>query len=191
MTERIEQLKAFMWNRSHHAARREAPSGIELIYRDTSKTDAERTALRLKQALDAETPYFFPGELIAFTRTVPALPFVFSDEEWKKISAEHYIHELGNVSNLSPDYGSVIATGLLALKEKLGDGAEHKAMRISIDALLNLVKRYENAARAQGLTHLLKIRSAAYSRIMQQIRNALLVTASSVPYIQASRCAPA
>ena len=150
MNERIRFLKEFMWDRKHHAARIQLPEGMTLSYRDASLPDYTRTALRLRQALELETPYFFPGEIIAFTRTVPALPPIFSDGEWADIKARHYIHELGNVSNLSPDYETVIAKGLLYFREQLTDSPYHQAMRMSIDALLDLVKRYALSARAQG-----------------------------------------
>ena len=150
MTGRIASLKQFMWEHRHHTARRALPDDLKLTYRDPQLADVTRVALRLKQALEMETPYLFPGEWIAFTRTVPNLPFVFSDVEWKKISSAHFIHEFGNVSNLSPDYASVLSVGLLALREKLGDGPEHSAMRISIDAVLDLTRRYRQAALDAG-----------------------------------------
>ena len=150
MTERIQALKHFQWERMHHAARIQLPDDLALSYRDGADSDVMRTAKRLRQALEMETPYIFDNELIAFTRTVPNLPRIFDDAAWEKITREHFIHELGNVSNLSPDYGKVISAGLLAIREKLGDGEEHAAMRMSIDAVLHLTKRYEAAARVKG-----------------------------------------
>lgn len=150
MTERIRALMHFQWERLHHAARIALPEDLELTYRDQSLPDTLRTALRLKQALEMETPYLFDNEIIAFTRTVPNLPRIFDDAEWAAITEGHFIHELGNVSNLSPDYASVISVGLLAWREKLGEGELHRAMRISIDAVLKLTARYAAAARAKG-----------------------------------------
>ena len=150
MTERIRALMHFQWERLHHAARIALPEDLELTYRDQSLPDTLRTALRLKQALEMETPYLFDNEIIAFTRTVPNLPRIFDDAEWAAITEGHFIHELGNVSNLSPDYASVISVGLLALREKLGEGELHRATRISIDAVLKLTARYAAAARAKG-----------------------------------------
>ena len=150
MTGRIEFLKQLQWEKKHHAARIALPEEMELPYRDEALPDVMRSALRLKLALDMEKPYLFEDELIAFTRTVPNLPFLFSDAQWETISREHFIHELGNVSNLSPDYGRVIASGLSAVRERLGDAQEHVAMRMGIDAALNLTARYERAAREAG-----------------------------------------
>ncbi|MGN0777392.1 MAG: pyruvate formate lyase family protein [Candidatus Ventricola sp.] len=150
MTNRIAALKEAQWARMHHQARRAPVEDAALPYRDPALTDVSRTALRLKTALELETPYLFPQELIAFTRTVPNLPMIYDEAEWARISGGHYIHELGNVSNLSPDYGRVIASGLLAIRERLGGGELHSAMRMSIDAVLDLTKRYEQAAREAG-----------------------------------------
>ena len=151
MTERIRLLKEFMWKKKHHAARKPLPKELPLPYRDATLPDFARTALRLKTALDMETPYFFPQEIIAFTRTMPNLPMIYDEDEWSQIKASHYIHELGTVSNLSPDYETVLQKGLLYFRERLTDSAYHAAMRSSIDALLFLVKRYADAARESGL----------------------------------------
>ena len=150
MTDRILELKRYQWERRHHAARIGLPADLPLPYRDGALPDVTRCALRTKQALDMETPYLFPGELIAFTRTVPNLPFLFDEAQWEAIRSTHFIHELGNVSNLSPDYGKVIACGLLAISEKLGQSEQHAAARLCIDALLELTARYEEAARSAG-----------------------------------------
>ncbi len=150
MTARIQALKQLQWDRVHHAARRALSGDMPLPYRDASLSDITRCALRTKLALELETPYLFPGELIAFTRTVPNLPFLYSEDEWHAIRSAHFIHESGNVSNLSPDYGKVIASGLLAIRETLAGGEEHAAMRMSIDAILALTSRYEAAAREAG-----------------------------------------
>ncbi len=149
MTERIEALKAYQWERKHHAFRHEERVDAA-AYRQPDLPDFLRTAYRLKEALALETPVLFPGELIAFTRTVPNLPMIFTQEEWTEIAETHFIHEKGNVTNLSPDYGRLIATGLLALRQKLTDSPYHEAMRISIDAVLELTGRYADLAQQQG-----------------------------------------
>ena len=151
MTPRLERIKQLQWNRAHHSARAALPLDLPLPYRDPSLCDTARTALRMKTALSLETPYLFPEELIAFTRTRPALPSIYSEAEWDAICAAHYIHESGPVSNLSPDYGKVISSGLLSLRQTLGGGELHSAMRMTIDAVLELTTRYEAAARAAGL----------------------------------------
>lgn len=157
MTERILSLKEQMWEKQHHAARIQLDKAMQLRYRSREISDVSRTALRLEQSLEMETPYLFENEIIAFTRTVPNLPLIFDEEEWTAICKEHFIHEMGNVSNLSPDYGRVIAAGLLALQEGLDHGELHSAMRRSIDAVLKLTARYAAAARQQGMQELAQV----------------------------------
>ena len=154
MTETIRLLKNYQWDRKHHSARRTLPEGIEAAYRKADMPDIIRTAVRLETALANEVPFLAPDEIIAFTRTLPNLPRIFDDVEWEEITKAHFIHELGNVSNLSPDYGKIIRTGLLPILDRLQDNIEHQAMRRSINAVLDLTARYEQAARAQGLTAL-------------------------------------
>ena len=157
MTERILHLKTLQWEKAHHGARTAVPEGAEQAYRRKEMADFTRTSVRLETALRLEKPWLFPGELIAFTRTVPNLPGIYDEAEWKEICDTHYIHELGNVSNLSPDYGRLIAGGLAHELEKLGDSAYHQAMRRSIQAVLELTRRYEEAAREAGLPELAEV----------------------------------
>ncbi len=149
MTERIQFLKNYQWEHKHHAFRKEADIDPS-IYRKPDMPDFLRTATRLSAALTAETPVLFPDEIIAFTRTVPSLPMIYTDTEWEDIRSKHFIHENGNLSNISPGYEQVISTGLLALKAKLDDSAYHQAMRMSIDAVLDLTERYRVLAEEQG-----------------------------------------
>lgn len=173
MTERLRALMHFQWERMHHAARISLPDDLDLRYRDANLSDVVRTSLRMEQALAMETPYLFDDELIAFTRTVPNLPRIYSDIEWASIAETHFIHELGNVSNLSPNYESVISTGLLALRDRLGDGELHEAMRRSIDAVLDLTKRYEDAARGKGYTEIADTLAWVPARPARTFREAL------------------
>ena len=154
MTERIQQLKKMQWDGFHHAARISVPEGIENEYRNAGLKDFMRTAVRMEMVLKLETPFLFPGELIAFTRTVPGLPMIYSEEEWRDISSSHYIHELGNVSNLSADYGKVIRSGLNSILHDLGGSEYELAVKRSVQALLDLTAKYAEAAREQGMTDL-------------------------------------
>ena len=149
MTKRIAALKEYQWDKRHHAYRQPAPQ-VSGQYRKARLPDFERTAIRLNAALEAERPVLLPGELIAFTRTVPDLPMIFTQTEWEDIKARHTIHENGNVCNLSPGYAPVIAGGLLALKNQLTDSPYHQAMAMSIEAVLKLTKRYQALAKEQG-----------------------------------------
>ncbi|MBO2517879.1 MAG: pyruvate formate-lyase [Clostridiales bacterium] len=173
MTERLLKLKDAQWERKHHAFRIALPEGIEETYRKAEFSDVQRTALRLKAALTAETPVFMDGEIIAFTRTVPNLPLIFTDAEWADIKANHYIHEMGNISNLSPDYEKVIRQGLLYFREKLGESEEHQAMRLSIDAVLDLTNRYAEKAEELGFSDIAAVLRRVPAFGAQTFREAL------------------
>ena len=149
MTERICSLRSYQWEKQHHMFRVKADID-PAEYQKADMTDYTRTAMRLKTALALEMPVLLPKEMIAFTRTVPNLPMIFTDSEWAAVKADHYIHENGNVCNLSPDYASVIGRGLLAMRRGLTDSPYHAAMRISIDAVLDITDRYRQAALDQG-----------------------------------------
>lgn len=156
MTDRIAQLKEFITNKWHHALR-SSITASPAAYRDVSLPDHRRSAVRMQMQLAAEAPAFLPKERIAFVRTVPSLPPVLSEEEWEQIRKTHFVHESGALSNLSADWGSVIASGLLSVREKLsaqGDAydAWRESARMSIDAVLDISRRYAAAAAQQGLT---------------------------------------
>lgn len=176
MTERILAIKNAQWERRHHAYR-QRPQVDPAPYRAPGMPDFARTARRLKTALALETPVLLPGELIAFTRTVPALPGIYTDEEWAGITQNHFIHEKGNVCNLSPDYASVLKSGLLALRARLSDSPYHAAMRESIDAVLDLTRRYReealragDAALAQVLARVPAYGAATFREALQSLR---------------------
>ncbi len=166
----IEQLKTLQWNGWHHAFRRTVSEADAASFRVPGMPDRERTAKRLCRALDMEEPVLFPEELIAFTRTVPALPMIYSPEEWEEIRREHYIHELGNVSNLSPDYERVIREGLLSIRERVRPGSPVIA---EIDAVLRLTARYASAARGAGLEELARVLERVPAHGAKTFREAL------------------
>ena len=155
MTERIKALREYILSKRHHALRRQ-PAIDPACYRKADQRDFERTALRLETFLENEQPVLLPDERIVFTRTLPALPMIYTDEEWERIKSTHYIHELGNVCNLSPDYGRLISEGLCAQLDRLDqvetddNRAYLESMRRSILAVLALTARYAVYARTQG-----------------------------------------
>ncbi|MDO4740058.1 MAG: pyruvate formate lyase family protein [Eubacteriales bacterium] len=154
MTQRIARLKEIIIGKEHHSLR--AQSTCEIApYRDPSLPDHRRAAVRTVMQLSLETPALLEGERIALLRTAKALPFLYSEEEWQDISRAHYIHESGNLSNISADWGAVIASGLLAVREQLADRGDEndpwrESARMSIDAVLDLAARYAAYAREQG-----------------------------------------
>jgi len=107
-----------------------------------------------------ERPSIEPGTAIAFTRTTPGTPPVYSPEDWARITEGRTLHESGPISNVCADWGMAISTGLLARREtalgsrrRAAANNDEKTMDFldaaveSIDAVCDLARRYATAAR--------------------------------------------
>ena len=173
MTERISLLKDHFINKKLHHAHRVGDIVDAAAYRIPGAADHRRTALRMKAMLEAETPVIQPFERIVFTRTVANAPLIFTDEEWAEICAEHYIHENGNVCNLNPDYGKIIAQGLVPVREALGNTPHDESARIAIDAILALTERYRQAAVEKGMNDVAQILERVPAYGARDLREAL------------------
>ena len=101
-------------------------------------------------------------------RTVANLPPIFTDEEWKEISSKHYIHELGFMSNLSPNYYDAIATGLIKMRESADEYGKR-----AIDNIIRLSDKYFEEAKRQDRTDLLEILSQVPRYPARNFREAL------------------
>ena len=122
MTERIEQmLRYFIRERKHHAFRKEKsdPYRYARIYAQEGLADVQRAVRRLKDMLAEETPVVFPEERIAFLRTVPTVPEIFTPEESEQIFAAHYKHEQGKVCNINPAYSILLSSGFSGAREEI------------------------------------------------------------------------
>lgn len=142
-----KQVYDFISSKKHHKYRKE----IKISF-DESMSPVERMTFRFETLAAAETPVLIDGEKICFLRTVKNIPDCFSEEEWDKIKSKHYIHELGYMSNLSPDYEGVIKTGLFEKRKS----ADEYGKRV-IDAIIDLSDRYREEAKKQGKSELVKV----------------------------------
>jgi len=138
--------------RKHHAYRQEYTeiNNISEEYSRLGLSPVERMTRRFELFMSLETPVLLPGERICFLRTVQNIPECFTPEEWNQIKEKHFIHERGYLSNLSPNYERVIASGLLALREDADDYGKRM-----IDAILDLSDRYLALAREKGKTEII------------------------------------
>lgn len=128
----------------------------------------ERMAFRFESLCKTETPVILDGEMISFIRTVENIPDIFSEEEWKQIKKDHYIHELGYMSNLSPDYEGVIADGLLKRRES----ADNYGKR-AIDNILELTAKYEKEAERIGRNDIAEVLEKVPANPAKSFREAL------------------
>ena len=149
-----EVLKSYIIDRKHHQFRKdyEEYSNLAATYKELGLSPKERMTRRFELLAGLETPVFLPEEKICFIRTVKNIPDCFTEEEWAEIKGKHFIHELGYMSNLSPNYERVIGSGLLAEREN----ADEYGKRI-IDAILDLTSRYQKKAAEEGKAELAKV----------------------------------
>ncbi|MBQ8953027.1 MAG: pyruvate formate-lyase [Clostridia bacterium] len=179
MTERVRALRRLIVEEKAHHAHRRAADVDPAVYRRPALRDFQRTALRLKTFLEAETPVILPGERIAFLRTLPDLPGIYTDEEWAAITAAHYIHEQGRVCNLSADYEKIIKKGLNAVLREIdaADSGENRAyydaMRMSLRAVLDLTARYAQLARSEGREDIAAVLDRVPAQPARTLREAL------------------
>ncbi len=166
MTDRIEKMLQDIRNGKHHKFRKEINYRPVKELTECNMRPEERVTERLIEVLEAETPVILPEQKILFLRTVKNLPEIYTEEEWENIKANHFIHELGRVCNISPDYERVIQYGLEAemakCLEDLKNANESETSFLnciikSINAVYNLSERYRQAALEAGNTEAAEI----------------------------------
>ena len=148
----MEKLLDYILAKKHHAFREDYNENLSEIYSKAGLTPEERMADRFERLCKAQTPHILPGEQIVFLRTTRQIPDCFTEDEWKEIKSKHFIHELGYISNVSPDYEKAIKNGLLALKET----ADVYGKR-AIDNIIALSDRYREEALKVGRDDVAKV----------------------------------
>ena len=140
-----ELYRYYVIDRVHRGLREAWQEDLAARYAAEGLAPEERMVRRFEEACRRQTPAMHPLEKIVLRRTVGRLPDVLTEAEWAEVRKKHYIHELGYVSNLSPDYEKTIAVGLLARRETATD-----AQKRMIDALIGLCDRYREEAARTG-----------------------------------------
>lgn len=156
-------LKDYILKKEHHKFRKEITLGF-----NPALSPAERMCYRFEELCKAETPVILPDEKICFMRTVKNIPDIFSESEWENIKKEHFIHELGYMSNLSPDYVGIIKDGLL----KRAETADEYGKR-QINCIIDLADRYRNEAEKIGRSDISKTLERVPRYGAQSFREAL------------------
>lgn len=147
-----EKLYNFIFNKEHHKYRHNVSWNLCEEYSENGLSPIERMADRFERLCNEEKAVILENEQIVFLRTVSNIPDIFTQKEWEDIKAKHYIHELGYMSNLSPNYYDTIATGLLA-KRETADEYGKKA----IDNIIALSDKYLEEAKRQGREDLVEV----------------------------------
>lgn len=132
-------------NKEHHKYRHTVEWNLAEEYAKNSLSPIERMADRFERLCEEEKAVILEGEQIVMLRTVANLPAIFTDGEWEEIKSKYYIHELGFMSNLSPNYYDTIASGLLAKRETADEWGKR-----AIDNIIKLSDKYLEEAKKQG-----------------------------------------
>ena len=162
------KLLDFIVNKEHHKYRKTLNWSLAEENSAKGLSPAERMADRFERLCEAETAVILEGEQIVFLRTVANLPPIFTEKEWDEIKANHYIHELGFMSNLSPNYYDTIATGLLKRRETADEYGKR-----AIDNIIALSDKYLAEAKKQGRDDLVEVLSQVPRYPARNFREAL------------------
>ncbi|MDY5941327.1 MAG: pyruvate formate lyase family protein [Eubacteriales bacterium] len=161
MTERIARLRDYFTSGRQKENLTEHRFHPE-IYRNLPSLSM-RSAIRLREMLRAQRCVFAEDSELIPMRTTKAAPDIFTEEEWERIKSTHTIHESGWMSNVCPDYGKILSTGLDALlktaevsvQSGTADDRETAAAQIvAFRAILAFAERYRKAAERAGRNEL-------------------------------------
>ncbi len=148
----FSKLYNFILNKEHHIFRHTVDWKLAEEYSVKGLSPIERMADRFERLCREEKAVILEGEQIVFLRTVSNLPPIFTDSEWAEISKKHHIHELGFMSNLSPNYYDAIGSGLIAKRES----ADLYGKR-AIDNIIALADKYLEEAKHRGRADLVEV----------------------------------
>ncbi|MCQ2431174.1 MAG: pyruvate formate-lyase [Clostridia bacterium] len=165
-----EKLYQMIREREHRIVRTQPVPPMAEVFAKEGLDVRERMTRRFEALCAKETPVILDeSELIVYTRTVPNLPDVLTEAEWADIRAKHFVHELGYISNLSPDYGTLIGKGLIAAMEETEDPHSIRAMA----AILDLADRYRIYAEAIGRADVAEVLAQVPAKPARTFREAL------------------
>ena len=188
MNERIKRLREYIFDKHHHSLRRTAEEvGFASMAEEMKAAGMSyqvRAAVRLKRMLEAETPVILPEERIVVTRTIKDIPSFYTEEEWNEIARTKYLHEKGDLCNISPNYEAMLRKGLgemlddvtkrqkdFALTEEQKEFLESEV--ICLKAIQDFILRYAAKAETEEDTVLAEVLKNISSQAPQTLREAL------------------
>jgi formate C-acetyltransferase len=184
LSPRLAEMKRRIRAGEHHRFRTTDTVDV-LAECEREGLDWTRRAARLTRRLcEAQTVVIEPDERIVFTRTVRRIPPLYPPEEMDGLLAGRAFHELGPISNICADWGMVLGQGLIArrataeaARARLAGDREAEtfldAAVEAIDAVLELARRYAEAARAVGRDDLAEALQRAPAHPAASFRQAL------------------
>ena len=148
----MTKIYNFILEKKHHRFRHSVDWNLAEEYAAKGLSPIQRMADRFERLCKEEKAVILEGEQIVMLRTVSNLPAIFTDAEWEEIKAGHHIHELGFLSNLSPNYYDTIAAGLLKKREAADEYGKQ-----AIDNIIALSDKYLAEAKARGREDLVEV----------------------------------
>ena len=164
----MSALLQYIITKQHHKYRHEVDWNLADEYANKGLSPIERMADRFTRLCDEEKAVILEGEQICFLRTVSNLPAIFTESEWEEINKKHHIHELGFMSNLSPNYYDTIAKGLLAKREEADEYGKR-----AIDNIIKLADKYLDEAEKQGRADIVEVLKQVPRYPARNLREAL------------------
>ncbi|MDR1619070.1 MAG: pyruvate formate lyase family protein [Clostridiales bacterium] len=188
MVERISKLKEYICDRKHHVYRQPAIENAEALAMDWKQqgfSNMQRAVRRFTWMTRNEQAVVLPLQKLAFIRTVPDLPLLFTRAEMQVLYNNYSVLELGRVYNVTGDYGRIIKEGLLGRKRAAaarmrvaGSAASREfleAVGECIDAILVLCGNYAMRADASGFADFSYILRHAVANGATTLREALQI----------------
>ncbi len=160
---RLDLMKARVRNGEHKQYRQgRAPDVLKECEAEGLPWN-KRVARLIHRMCEAEQPVIEADERIAFTRTTPCVPPIYTVEGWAKLAEGRTLHELGPISNICADWGMVLSQGLLGRRQVASDSKGRLAgdpvavtfldsAIETIDAVLGLARKYAETAYSIGRT---------------------------------------
>ena len=184
MNQRLQEMKRRVRDGEHKRHRNQPLPDVLAECERLDLSWERRAALLTRRMCEAEAPVIESDETIVFTRTVPAVPRIFSADDWAALTQDRTLHELGPISNICADWGMVLSQGLLHRKEvaletraRLANDPEAVEFLDSaidtIDAVLDLAARYAEAARQLGKEDIAEVLTRVPARSPRTLREAL------------------
>ena len=161
MNERLTALKNRVRDGEQRSLRQDISIDVLAECETRQLSWPKRVACLVRRQCEAERVIIEPNERIVFTRTLPAVPPIYSHEDWVQLTAGRTLHEFGPVSNICADWSLLLSQGLLGRKQvALATRARRmddpKAVEFldcvleTIDAVCGLADRYADRARQMG-----------------------------------------
>jgi formate C-acetyltransferase len=121
-----------------------------------------------RRMCELEEAVIFPDERIVFTRTIPGVLPYYCQEIARRLPEGRTLHEMGPISNVCADWGMVLGQGLIQQKAVAQEtrkrlAGDQQAIEFldcamdSIQAMVDLTRKYVNAAESEGRKDLVKI----------------------------------